>query len=248
MKESKVKILFLGSRKLAENMLDWIIVNESLCSVVGVVLPAFEGWWEDELKELVSKYNVKIYNQIEDTIDLDYDLIVSVNYWKLIPSQFIAKVNGNAINIHHSYRLKFKGRYSTSWAIMHARKDNCWEHGTTIHYIDETLDNGRIIATDKVLITEEDTAETLFKKVEDLAVDLFKKKFVEILAGLQTTIPQSEITYTYDRHSKDNIRLSDPVALEDLYDFVRAWTMTGRPGPTLTLPNGRSLSLTLIED
>jgi methionyl-tRNA formyltransferase len=245
MNNLKVKILFLGSRKLAENILNWILKNENGCEVIGVVLPTFEGWWEDGLHELTNKYDLRIFNQIENTLQFEYDLIISVNYWKLIPTEFLNKVNGNAVNIHHSYKLKFKGRFSTSWAIMHARKDNCWEHGTSIHYISEFLDSGRIIATEKVMISEIDTAETLFLKVENVAFELFKKSFSLILLGTQVDIPYSETTYFYDRFSKDTINLPNPISHEDLYDFTRAWTFEGRPSPSILLPNGNKIILSL---
>lgn len=248
MNGAKVKILFLGSRRLAEHILVFILENKDLCEVVGIVLPKFEGWWDDALETVVKGNNIHQYDKIEDTIHLEYDLILSVNYWKLIPLNFIKKVNGNALNIHHSYRLKFKGRYSTSWAIMHARKDNCWEHGTTIHYIDEMLDGGRILATDKVDITEIDTAQTLFDRVEELALVLFKGAFQEILTGSQKSLAQSEITFSYDRFSKDTITLPDPVSHIDLYDFIRAWTFKGRPLPSLLMGNGQRIIFELQDN
>lgn len=241
MNNLKVKILFLGSRKLAEDILQYVIERRDLCEVKGVVLPSFEGWWEDNLNELVVENNIPVYCQIEDTIDIEYDLIISVNYWKIVPQNFLDKVNGMAVNIHHSYRLKFKGRFSTSWAIMHARKDNCWEHGTTIHYMDKSIDDGKIIATDKVLITEFDTAESLFEKVEELAKSLFRNSFNLILLGTTDFIEPSETTYYYDRYSKDKFVLPNPVCHLDLFDFVRAWTFSGRPSPTFELENGKSL-------
>jgi methionyl-tRNA formyltransferase len=240
------KILFLGSRQLASNILSWLITKPDQVQIIGAVLPNFEGWWEDDLKKIVDQHDIVLFNTIEETTILEYDIILSINYWKLIPIEFLEKVNGRALNIHHSYKLKYRGRFSTSWAIMHARKDNEWIHGTTLHYIDESLDNGDILDSRPVKIEEDDTAESLFYKVEDLAFEMFKDNLNKILNDTISVIPPSEVFYYYDKDSNKEILLTEPLNKIDLYDYCRAWTFRNRPLPFIMI-EGKKIELKLIE-
>jgi methionyl-tRNA formyltransferase len=199
------KIAIIGSRALACRITTWIINTQDV-HIVGGVPPPFSGWWEDEFGKVLKENNVPVFNDLNELLNEKPDVVFSINYWKKIDISDIKVVPGGIVNIHHSYLLKFKGRYSTSWAIIHARKDNCWEHGTTLHYIDKNLDEGNIIDSWKCPIDENDTAEILFNKVENLAVDLFKNNFLKILEGVKTFKDPSQLSYFYDKDSNEPIK------------------------------------------
>ena len=174
--------------------------------VVGGVAPKFKGWWDDKVNETYANLEIPIYFSIEEMIDDSKpEIVFSLNYWRIISSEYIAKVDKGIINIHHSYKLRFRGRYSTSWAIIHARKDDNWWHGSTLHYIDSKLDNGYIIASERCKIYENDTAEILFERVENLAVNMFKNNFHKIINGVNKFIePDSNFFYYGIDSNKDN--------------------------------------------
>ncbi len=175
------------------------------------------------------------------------EIVFSLNYWKIISSEYISKVEKGIINIHHSYKLRFRGRYSTSWAIIHARKDNNWWHGTTLHYVDSKLDNGSIIASQRCEINENDTAEILFDRVENLAIEMFKNNFYKILIGEQNFIePDSEFFY-YGKDSNTNLKVDFNKPIEEVYDFVRAWSFRDRPKPYYEY-NGRKILLIINKE
>ncbi|MBJ6368154.1 formyltransferase family protein [Snuella sedimenti] len=242
-----MRIAFAASRNLAVEIIRWIDTNKSLYDIelVGGIAPSFKGWWDEQVKHVYEELKIPVYSSIEELIEqTSPDLIFSLNYWKLISSECISKVKKGIINIHHSHLLRFKGRYSTSWAIINARKDNYWKHGTTLHYIDEKLDEGKIIASSSCPIEEKDTAETLFNKVEILAVDLFKEKFKDILNGVESFLEPSEMTYYYDKDSNKNLKLDPESSIEEIYDFVRGWSFKDRPKPYFEY-NGQKMYLSL---
>ena len=115
------RIGILGSRELSCNILKFINKQDNV-EIIGVVAPPFKGWWGDNLKETALSLNIKTLNSIDELIELSPDLIFSINYWKIINKDHINRVKEGIINIHHSYLLKYRGRYSTSWAIYNARK------------------------------------------------------------------------------------------------------------------------------
>jgi methionyl-tRNA formyltransferase len=240
----KKKIGILGSRKLACELTEWIAKQNNV-EIIGIVPPPFKGWWEDKLENVALKNKLPVFDSIDKLIDNNPDIVFSFNYWKKIEKHQIDLVPEGIINIHHSYLLKYKGRYSTSWAIVNARKLNCWLHGTTLHYIDDKLDEGKIIASYKCEIAEVDTAELLFEKVEQLSIQMFKDYFKPIVENKITSFLNSDTTsFYYDKDSNKNLKIEYGIPLEELYDFVRAWSFANRPKPYIEV-NGNKIYLSL---
>ena len=225
------RIGILGSRELSCKILDWI-VNQNKVEIVGIVTPPFKGWWKDKLKDTSELYKLKTYDTIEGLIDKSPDVIFSINYWKLISEEHINRMKGKIVNIHHSYLLKYRGRYSTSWAISNARKTNNWYHGTTLHYVTPELDNGPIISSYKCEIKDTDTSEVLFSRVEDLAFKMFKDNFDKIVNDEINNFLEPDLDfYHYDKDSNKNLEVEYGLPIEEVYDFVRAWSFKDRPKP-----------------
>lgn len=245
---NKIKIAFAASRDLGLNLIEWVVNNKSESDylIVGGIAPNYKTWWNDEVEKLYLKYNIPIYEDIDDLLDkANPDILLSINYWRVISPENIKKVPKGIVNIHHSYKLRFRGRYSTSWAIIHARIDNNWEHGTTLHYINDNLDSGNIIDTRSCPILEKDTAEILFLRVEELAKQMFKSNFARILKGVNEFILPDKKFYYYDSKS-NNMEISKDLPIEEIYDRVRAWSFRDRPKPYL-LYNGEKIYLSLDE-
>ena len=88
--------------------------------------------------------------------------------WK-IPDALIKAFRGKMINIHPALLPKYggKGMYGNfvhEAVITNKEK----ESGITIHYVDEVYDHGQIILQATCLVSEDDTPETLAKKVQVL--------------------------------------------------------------------------------
>jgi methionyl-tRNA formyltransferase len=238
----KKRIAIIGSRKLACDITKWI-KGSTKVEIIGGFPPPFDGWWHDEFKTTLEEYNIPVFNDLNLLLNENLDIVFSINYWKKIDLNQIEKVKVGIINIHHSYLLKYKGRFSTSWAIINARKLNCWEHGSTLHYIDEKLDEGKIIDSWKCEITEDDTAEMLFDKVEKLSLDMFKHNFDKMLMPISDFLRPAEECFFYDKDS-NNLEIPLMSSAEDIYDFVRAWSFKDRPKPYFSV-NGRKIYLSL---
>jgi methionyl-tRNA formyltransferase len=237
-----MKIAFAASRKLSIDIIDWIykVKHDFDIELVGGVVPNEVEWWDSAIDKLYERLNIPSYRSLEELVDKSKpDLVFSLNYWKIIPSDILSKVNCGIINLHHSYLLRFRGRHTCSWAIIHARKDNNWVHGTTLHYIDEELDNGNIIDSWSCEIKETDTAEILFNRVENLAYEMFITNFSKILLGVDTFKSPDSQYYYYNSASKGNLEVDITMPIVDIYDYVRAWTFSGRPRPYIPINNSK---------
>jgi formyltetrahydrofolate deformylase len=76
--------------------------------------------------------------------ELDIDLVVLARYMQVLSDDLCAKLEGRAINIHHSFLPSFKG--AKPYHQAHARGVKLI--GATAHYVTADLDEGPIIEQD----------------------------------------------------------------------------------------------------
>jgi len=106
---------------------------------------------------------------IDELKAANIDFIVLAGFLWKIPDELIKAFRGKMINIHPALLPKYggKGMYGNfvhEAVITNKEK----ESGITIHYVDEVYDHGQIILQATCLVSEDDTPETLAKKVQVL--------------------------------------------------------------------------------
>jgi phosphoribosylglycinamide formyltransferase-1 len=89
------------------------------------------------------------------------ELVCLAGYMRLLSSQFIEAFRGRIINIHPSLLPSFPGLDAQQQALQYGVK---WT-GCTVHFVDETLDGGPIIAQRVVPVDDLDTVETLSARI-----------------------------------------------------------------------------------
>ncbi|MBI3671231.1 methionyl-tRNA formyltransferase [Candidatus Azambacteria bacterium] len=89
------------------------------------------------------------------------DIMIVVAYGKIIPKNIIDIPKFGILNIHASLLPKFRGASPAQYAILVGEK----ETGVSIMQIDEQLDHGPVVAQRSVKIAEDDTTESLLKKL-----------------------------------------------------------------------------------
>ena len=106
---------------------------------------------------------------IDELKAADIDFIVLAGFLWKIPVALIRGFHGKMINIHPALLPKYggKGMYGNfvHEAVI-ANKEK--ESGITIHYVDEVYDHGQIILQATCLVEEDETPESLAKKVQVL--------------------------------------------------------------------------------
>lgn len=91
----------------------------------------------------------------------DVDIIALAGFMRVLTPWFVARWRGRLINIHPSLLPKYKGLDTHARAIE-AGDD---EAGCTVHFVNEGVDDGEIIAHARVPVLEGDTPETLAARV-----------------------------------------------------------------------------------
>lgn len=247
----KTKVLFLGSRPLGAFALKMLQSMENVEVVACVTRePSEVAWWKEDPYHFAGDVS-RTYKNHEELIGLDFDLGVSINYWKIIPPELITPPRLGFINLHHAFNLSLRGRNMTPHAILNARKTNKWFHGSCIHYIDEGLDTGPIIASKACEITELDTGWTLFNKVEHLGELLLEEWLPRLnVAKVPAAFPEKGHPINKLIRKEDDQKFIKNINADPLmtYDLVRAYDFNGHYKGMSTTSNGKVIELTIDQE
>lgn len=188
-----------------------------------------ENIWFVSVAELCKSLNLKVYyaedfnksQMIRIIKDLSPDLIFSFYYRHVIPSEILNIPKLGAINLHSSILPKYRGRCPVNWQLINGEK----ESGVTLHYMTETPDAGDIIAQRKVPVTEDDTALSLYKKLEKSTESLLDEKIEDVVSGRCRAIPQDEAQATvYKSRKPEDGRINWGMPSDRIYNLIRAVT------------------------
>ena len=89
------------------------------------------------------------------------DLICLAGYMRLLSPCFVNAFRGRILNIHPSLLPSFPGLDAQRQALEHGVKFS----GCTVHFVDETLDGGPIVAQRVVPVMDGDTVESLSARI-----------------------------------------------------------------------------------
>ena len=97
------------------------------------------------------------------------DLICLAGYMRLLSPWFIEAFRDRILNIHPSLLPSFPGLDAQRQALEHGVKFT----GCTVHFVDETLDGGPIIAQRVVPVLEGDNVITLSRRILEQEHELY---------------------------------------------------------------------------
>lgn len=107
------------------------------------------------------------------------DLVCLAGYMRLLSATFIEAFPYRILNIHPSLLPSFPGLEPQRQAIEHGVK---WT-GCTVHFVDETLDGGPIVAQITVPVADDDTPETLAARILSEEHQLYTAAVAFIVRG-----------------------------------------------------------------
>lgn len=99
------------------------------------------------------------------------EIIVLAGYMRIIGETLLSAFANRIINIHPSLLPAFPGKDGIGDALRYGVKVT----GVTIHFVDEGIDSGPIIAQQAVPVLEGDTRETLLERVQHVEHQLYPK-------------------------------------------------------------------------
>lgn len=133
---------------------------------------------------------------IEWILDNKIEFIVSDRSRSLINKEVIEYLNRKIVNLHPSFLPWNKGYHPNYWSIKEGTP-----FGVTLHYIDEGIDTGNILAQTRLFYSDEDTLRTTYERLRFAMVELFRIYWPLIKCGNLPDSPQiqSEGSFHYKK-------------------------------------------------
>ena len=104
------------------------------------------------------------------------DLIVLAGFMRILKGDFLRAFAERVVNIHPSLLPAFPGLEAWKQALDYGVKVT----GCTVHFVDQGVDSGAIIAQETVPVLDDDTAATLHERIQ-LAE---RRVYPRVIAGL----------------------------------------------------------------
>ena len=134
-----------GGLKIAQKIGVKTVVVESQ----GIKGPNWD--YDKKIISVLEKYNVTASN----------GLVCLAGFMRIMSPEFIRHFKGRVMNIHPALLPSFPGLHSQKQAVEYGAKYS----GCTVHFADEGVDTGPIIIQTVVKVKDDDTEETLTKRI-----------------------------------------------------------------------------------
>ena len=108
------------------------------------------------------------------------NIICLAGYMKIISKKFLRSFKKQIINIHPSLLPKFKG-LDTFKRILKKKEIKT---GCTVHFVNEKLDAGKIVAQKSFYISKSDNVNTLKDKTQKLEYKIFPEAIIKIYRNI----------------------------------------------------------------
>ena len=107
------------------------------------------------------------------------DLIVLAGFMRILKGEFLRVFAGRVVNIHPSLLPAFPGLEAWKQALDYGVKVT----GCTVHFVDQGIDSGPIIAQETVPVLEGDTAVTLHERIQQTERRLYPRAVGALALG-----------------------------------------------------------------
>ena len=197
-----MKIVYLGSGAFGIDSLNALLNSKHTIDLV-VTQPAKAAgrgrktkptdvaiWANDNGIDVIETANAAepdILNQIRDR---NPDIIVVIAFGQRICSELIDLPPKGMINVHGSVLPSYRGAAPINWAMVNGDKQT----GITVASVTDDWDAGKVLAIARTPIADDETADTLYRRLAAIAGPVLKETVDKIEAGTAQ--------YTEQDHSK----------------------------------------------
>ncbi|WP_339029400.1 methionyl-tRNA formyltransferase [Spiroplasma endosymbiont of Cantharis nigra] len=222
------KVIFCGTPDISVEILKGI--EKTGLTIVGVITqPDKQIGRKKEIKfspvkeySLSKKYRLfqpfKISQIYDELKSLKADFMITCAYGQFI-TQPILDLFKNCINVHASLLPKYRGGSPIQYAIMNGESKT----GISLMKMIKKMDAGDVYCQAEILITQEDNADSVFKKMAVLGKKMIEESLLQILKGQLIGVQQDEskVSFAYNLKNEEE-KIDWNKSAEQICNFIRA--------------------------
>lgn len=107
------------------------------------------------------------------------DLVVLAGFMRILKGDFLSSFPQRVVNIHPSLLPSFPGLEAWKQALDYGVKVT----GCSVHLVDQGIDSGAILSQQTVSVLDEDTAETLHRRIQVAERQLYPQVIAALAKG-----------------------------------------------------------------
>lgn len=244
-----MKIVFMGTPDFSVPCLERLVSDGE--EVVGVFTqpdkPKGRGYEMafSPVKECAIKHNIPVFQpksmkdgealKIIETLNPDLTIVVA--YGKILPKEILYFPKYNSINIHASLLPAYRGAAPIQWSILNGEKVT----GVTSMLMNEGLDTGDMLLSEKIEITENMNAGELHDALSIMGAEVMSKTIAEVKANSLKPKKQDDSLSNYSPMLSKALCPTDfTKSAQEVHNHIRG--LSPWPVATATL-NGKKLKL-----
>ena len=136
---------------------------------------------------------------LEQILPIEPDLVVLAGFMRILSNDFTEALNGKLINIHPSLLPDYPGLNTHKQAI----DNGDLMHGISVHYVNNELDGGPIIAQAALKIDPAQSEAKLINRIHKIEHAIFPKVIADIAKGY-ITLQGAEVKFEDESHFGPN--------------------------------------------
>lgn len=230
MDKKNLKIIYMGTTEFSSAILKSLI-NDGW-NVIGLVCQADKPVGRKReleypaTKKVALDNNIDVFQPLNIRVNNEWikeknpDLIITCAYGQIVPQAVLDVPKYKCINVHGSLLPKLRGAAPIQYSILKDYKIT----GITIMEMVKRMDAGDMFAKAEINIENDDTSDSLFKKLETVASDLLIKMLPDYIEGKVKGIPQNEDEVTFAPSIKREEEIIDwNDTSRNIYNKIRAF-------------------------
>lgn len=230
-----MRVVFMGTPDFAVETLRTLLNSDH--EIVGVVTQPDKPKGRSgklqcsAVKEVALESGLRIYQpqRVRDEVFLNElrklcpDVIVVVAFGQILSKEILGVPQYGCLNVHASLLPKLRGAAPIQWSVIQGDE----ESGVTIMQMNEGLDTGDILLTERYQLDKKETGGSLFERLAKLGGPMILKVLEQIENDSLHPVPQKEEEHTYAKMlSKETGRMdfsNSAVVLERLIRGLNPW-------------------------
>jgi UDP-4-amino-4-deoxy-L-arabinose formyltransferase / UDP-glucuronic acid dehydrogenase (UDP-4-keto-hexauronic acid decarboxylating) len=188
-----------------------------------------ENQWFRSVAQLAAQHNIPVFAPddlnhplwVEKIKAMQPDMLFSFYYRNMIKEPLLEIPKQGCFNLHGSLLPKYRGRAPINWVLVNGET----ETGVTLHHMTLKPDDGDIVAQSKIVISNDDTAQTLNEKLVSLAGEMLNQCLPQLKNSNAPRISQNHSQATYFSGRKpDDGEIHWNKSANEIRNLVRAVT------------------------